>query len=101
MCDSRRILLLLLIANVLLIGVAINVSVWVNRCPLTASDECLQLNIPIAQRNNASVSARWPKTCFAQCPQGWGWDFSEVSDTAPLTCQKFCNSTPAVPVLRR
>jgi hypothetical protein len=52
-----RILLLLLIAQVLLIGVAINVNVWIDRCPPKPADQCYKLNKPIWVKTNLTINA--------------------------------------------
>lgn len=92
-----RILLLLLVANLLLIGVAIMVNVFVNRNPPTMADICAyqqkQYQSPIFAASKATTIAPLPgyapAGCFSQCPTGSGIDWSG----AVPACRVFVNTT--------
>ncbi len=70
-----RVLLLLLIAQVLLLGVALNVNIWVDRCPAKPADACTAQKLPIYVATNVSTGN--PRVnCFAYCASGYGYDFT-------------------------
>ncbi len=82
-----RVLLLLLIANVVLIGVALNVNVWPNHCPRSWADDCVSYDPALNPNPPKNVaSSLFYKQCLVQCPPGQGYDFAAIGQP---TCQKF------------
>jgi hypothetical protein len=88
-----RILLLLLIANVVLVGVAVNVNVWSNHCPQSWADKCVDFNpktvLPPYPRQVAS--SLFYNMCLPMCNQGQGYDFNVPPGSTPIC--RFFNGT--------
>merc|ERR1712000_207096 len=96
-----RLLLLLLVIQTLLIGVSLNLNIWVKRCnKLSLSDECLtqdwsQFGIkkPMYVKSLATgqrLPGSPPPGCFNQCNQGYAHNFYA---SQPQFCYQLTNST--------
>ena len=89
-----KILLLLLIAQVLLLGVSLNVNVW-NQKPIELSTQCMNYKLLTDPIFSKADSGPWinqnfaPPGCVQRCPQYQGIDWYAI----PPTCRPLVNQT--------